>query len=904
MFKRLLGLFLAFALVFSCVYAEVIPYNPTKDKDIYSDELFIKLGIVDRDDISSDDAKINKGTALRWAVSLTGMDLASLPKADRQIFSDVSVDSKYADIAAYAFEKGIIKGNDFGEAELLFDISNLDAVTLFIRAVGYSFDAGKEQLAKAQVLNGFDTKATLIAKNAMILLNRVLRLDAVEYINDTFYINENADILSSIFRVTEIRGVVDSDYIININGEVGLKENTVSIDGKVYEADNEYCRSYAGYYVKAYLYKNRSEERIIYMDKSQNDVWVYDVSDIESYKAGALKLKDSKHNVNLDNSSVKTIRNFERILVGNTPLALPQCGKFVLIDNNGDKRIDCVFIYDAEYGIVKNVNAEQSKIYVKGTDESVYDISDYEVSNVFDFDGNDMKLDDISKDWLVEIYASTSKRNIAIVAGNKTVNTSVTTKFKKDGLDAIKDKDGNIYKVSPAFAKLCADKIEPGKTYMFALDTNGLIVYIQSTEAGEMTYGYICAMDIDGVFEQEVKVAIYTENGEKLTPLLRKSIKVTEGGISRSIKAAQFYTEKNSIKSLVRFALNDAGEVTSIEYPTTDNIFAQGFREVGRSTVDETNTGKYDNRMRIKDPLYMLGGQVLMNKTNTKVMIVSDDFSSDDWAIKSVTEAFVNSRYYQNIPGYSINNNSMEAEIVVATLSGLKETYGDIYANAVALVSEFVTEYDDETGEKYTAINGYVDGVLESYRLEDELETMVYYEAGTIWLSCELPNGSEPGYVTDVDLTDVDKPVALTTEPIAEGDVVRLSLNSRGRVGCIKMMYDESEGKVYGKGTANEAGATYDKNRGYNTGERTSFGQAYKIVGNAMYIIPDGDANYNKDIYKVDTGYIYEYDKTTRNKIRVITADEITTKDENPELTDNVFIQINDSAIRIVVVYK
>ena len=129
--------------------------------------------------------------------------------------------------------------------------------------------------------------------------------------------------------------------------------------------------------------------------------------------------------------------------------------------------------------------------------------------------------------------------------------------------------------------------------------------------------------------------------------------------------------------------------------------------------------------------------------------------------------------------------------------------------------------------------------------------------------------------------------------PLEVGDVVRVKDNYRGRIGNIKLLYDCSGEQVYG------INDTDDDDYGYGNVERASFGTPYKIIDNAMYIIKNGESVPSKYIYRLDIGYIYEFDKNNRNHVRAINKYEIECTGDN-----KAFIETYYSESAITVIYK
>ncbi len=868
MLKKSVSIFVVVMLLFSSFSVNaLIPYyaNDMATETEVPFGLLEELKILYADEYIAMDSKITKGMFLKWVIRMTGIRDDHIPAASKQIFVDVPTDSEYAPWAEYGYNRGIVVGNGIGSLEAENIVSVGDAAIMTVRAVGYDLEPSLVLRTKTTVLDGLDQNQKLTAKTAMQIICNALVLPVMMKSADGNYINLKQTVLNQLFHVDIHRGVVDDDSVININhGVSGLRSNQISIDDTTFQVEEGKWYGLAGQRVDAYVRNEQGVEKALFVHPVGNDVKILKTNNAQSYANGVIKLDDKKTLKVSD--TVKNIWNFDRVYLENGKLTLPADGTLVVIDHNEDNHIDCVFVFEPQFGSVLDVNTKENVLYVSQDVNKVYKFDDNKSYEFYDYTGKSLKLSDLTEGMLAEIYASSDQSRLVMFVQNNTLEYAVTAIHQEGKKQIITTADGKKLEVSPHFDELNVSPIQLGKSYQMTFDSDGRVALIKEVEDGALIYGYLFSYRPEGVFESGLSMAIYNLNDEMVIASAKKKVRVRENETDSVWTEEALLNKFNSNfePSLVRYALDNEGKISKLEFPSADKFYA-GFRCVG--TSGNAGDKDYNARMRVGS-IYMLGGQIMLDSKATKILMVPDDLSiNGNWEIFDVATALKDGEYYPALKGYGVNPTNMTADVVVMPENVLG--YTDTYNLAPGLISGFDMSYDAKTQENYSSIRVFQDGSEVSLRLAEDVKPQVTLESGDV-----------------IDL--------------AVGDVIRVVKDHNDQVISIKLLFDESSRTSYGA----KDSTTEHFDRGYGYQQRTNYGTPYKIVGNAMYIIRDKESTPSNDIFRTDIGTIYEYDKTKREPIRVITANDIETFSNNLATKDKVFIQLSYSKSLITVLYK
>lgn len=865
---------LASAAVFS-VQAAVTDVSGTQFEEAV--ELLSRLGVAEAEEGYYYPAKsITKSEFLVMTMRMLGFKDDMLAGETEQLFYDVAPGAYGANYIAAAYQQGFIFGNGDGFFGAERNITLNEGLSMLLRAMNYEvmadanggYPAGYVSTARRlNLLNGVQVDSTgyLSRGTAAQLVYNALKTKPILGIvlngEKRYSSSGDESLLEAVFGVYTVEGVVDGNRLVSLPDGDGVNDGQITIDQELYEVEDEYEGKYLGYSVKAYYTKQDSIKKILYLNTDGNTVQQINVRDSVSYVPGTFTYYpengNKKKEIRISPYAV-TIRNNNVTKVGDDGLEIPDYGQFTLVDNNGDRIIDVVHVTVFDVMVLSAVDTATEMLYNKKNTSRNIDLRDYDRYYLYDQDGTPIELSALGEEDILEICAGTDKKVIEIFRVHQQAEFAIKSKKEQDDVYVV-DGDGNQYRLSKAFYEYySADELKPGNTYRFALNREGDIVAVLTTDGTALTYGYMTKGILrSNVFSHELVLKVFTMDEEFVE--LESDGKVRLYSSGDMVDPATLMPELSK-PQLIRYALNTVGKLKTIDIPS-DDMFYAGFRRMG--SVPAGSNSK-ENRYKIGSKT--IGGKILIG-SGTRAIITPDEENLDDedgYAVSS-NAYFDDDEYYPGSMAYSSNPNSVAAELVV--IPGKQSTVGS--SSPYMLVSGFGRMLNSENCETQS-LNGYVSGKEASYAVAENTELSFTPKGGTM-------------------------PI-----PVEEGDVVQFATNNKGEIIKINILYDQSLGAVYG------ASGGADVSIAFADQARQTLSTPMKIVDNCLFVQYDGYATISSDIFVMSNAYVYEFDsaKEGDRRFRYVTYRDIVTKEDDANMNNKIFISQRYSEPKIAVIYK
>ncbi len=867
-------LMLASAAVFS-VQAAVTDVSDTQFEEAV--ELLSRLGVAEVEEGYYYPAKsITKAEFLVMTMRMLGFQDDMLSKESEQLFYDVEPGAYGADYIATAYQQGIIFGNGDGFFGAERNITLNEGLSMLLRAMNYDvmadanggYPAGYMSTARSlNLLKGVQVDATgYLSKGtaAQLVFNSLKTkpiLGAVLKGERLYSASGDANLLETVFGVYITEGVIDGNRFVSLPDGEGVRDGEITIAQELYEIEEEYEGKYLGYHVKAYYTEQSSVRKILYLNVERNTVQQINVRESVSYVPGTFTYypeNGKKEKVIRLSPYAVTVWNNNVIKVGDEGLEIPDYGQFVLVDNNSDGQIDVVHITAFDVMVLSAVDAVTEMLYNKKDSSKNINLRDYERYYLYDQDGTPIELSALGVEDVLEICASTDKKAIEIFRVHQQAEFAVKGKKEQDDTYVV-DGDGNQYRLSKAFYRYhSSDELMLGNTYRFALNREGDIVTVLTTDGTALTYGYMTKSALkDKVFSKELILRVFTMDEDFVELESDGKIRLYSSG--DMIEPEKIVTELAK-PQLIRYALSAEGKLKTIDLPNEDMFFS-GFRKMG-----SVPAGSNTKENRYKAASKTIGGQILIGN-GTRAIITPDETNLDDedgYAVSS-NAYFDDDEYYPGGTAYSSNPNSVAAELVI--IPGKQSTVGS--NSPYMLVTSFGRTLNADKVETQS-LNGYVSGKEATYPVAEDVELSFTPKGGTM-------------------------PI-----PVEEGDVVQFATNNKGEILKVNILYDQSLEAVYGSsGGADVSVAFADQSR-------HTLSTPMKIVDNCLFVQYDGYATMSSDIFVMGNAYVYEFDSTKEGDRRFsnITYRDIVTKEDDAGMEDKIFISQRYSDPKIVVIYK
>lgn len=386
----------------------------------------------------------------------------------------------------------------------------------------------------------------------------------------------------------KIKGIVSATDKTSLLGEEECSEGFVKIGDEQIKADTD-CSKYLGLKVEAYYKdeKDMDSPELIYLKEYKNNTVTVEYTDIDDtttvnsfvyYDASRKRTVDLLPDINF-------IFNERRLTYFSKTHLKPKNGNVVLIDADNDGKYETVKVKSYIDYIVSNVAADDDKIYITDKNEKTpieinIEDDDWSVTK----NGEEIGYKDIKKNMILSIAADKmSQDNLTVesdaeyfeIAVSDNTVEGVASSYSTDDNEITID--GTVYKISNWFDNTRYN-LFTGVNGTFYLNANGEVCSVEYKR--EESYGFITRAYSDDNDEKILWVKIYTQDDEFVLYKCASNLKIdgerykeTQKSIDHIKEAAvkfKSYTQSifenaNGTEQLVRFKVNDDGELTSID---------------------------------------------------------------------------------------------------------------------------------------------------------------------------------------------------------------------------------------------------------------------------------------------------------------------------------------------------
>jgi len=520
--KRFISALLLVCVLLGCapVFSSASDINSGAENENILNLLSV-TGITDKD-FKADDSLITRGELAGLLIRAGGMD-KYVPDELRYSFSDVNSETPYASEIAIAREMRLINGYSDGTFRAENSVSVFEAAICFIRLLGYEayalakggFPGGYyEVLRETKLLGGIlaGYSESLKRSDAVILISnalhtKVLKRSAfggsVEYST-----SDRETLLYTAFNISYDEGVVNGVDITNLYGENDLTPYRVYIGEKIYNALSFNMNNLLGYYVRAYYISGDYDESIVlaYALDNKNNEKIIKLSDIADISGGKIIVetedgKKENFSYNSDSAIIyngtNTTERFTMDIFKNSVGEILK-GELKLLDNNGDKKADVIFIDAYEEMIIGKVNSFKS---------TVHDYYDYERSMVLSTDTNEPYVLIYNNDEEVEFSALKEGLSLIVYTSKDDshqtlVKAYISSESAEGKIESVSEADngkivtidGKDYVLS-SYAEDNSSSVIVGRTVNATLNAKGEIARIEySTNPGDYLFSMVCAV--------------------------------------------------------------------------------------------------------------------------------------------------------------------------------------------------------------------------------------------------------------------------------------------------------------------------------------------------------------------------------------------------------------------------
>lgn len=793
---------------------------------------------------------IKRSEVTKMAVLAMGLGDAAESAEGVSNYPDVSVDHWANGYINVATAQNLVVGYDTGEFLPDKEITYAEAMTIFVRAMGYEVYAqSKGGFPQGYIVAGSNnglTKNVQGSNTAPISRGNVafMAVNALEakmmeqtgFGSDATWEVTDKTLLEDVLEVTKESGQVTAVEGTSLTGGSGLDRGEIKIGDEIFETAYN-MNNLLGYKVTYYVRENSSgdEEVILAIPESnknktfeiESDLMV-GISDKGSYKAiKYYKDEDatSVSYVTLDSEPTLIYNGKYEALDYDLIDISESSGKVNLLDSDSNGKYDIVFVTEYENMVVEEVTSRNKIIDKYGRPTLKLDDENEDLSYTIMLGADELELSDLTEYDVLSVAASKDKLFYDIQVSRKTIEGKVT---------GISDDEYTIGGKSYKIASNYTEDLGIGTEGIFYLDVMGQIAGVDKEVTASSNYAYLLKAHTSDATEEST-FRVFTKSGKETTFAANEKIRYNGVGGKLSADVVEELNENGSTdKQLITYSLNSDGKIVSLN-----------------TAQDNTETNEVDKSKFTKN--YVYDNTEFNGSTNKigKVRISSEtvifDINEDnkDYKIGKLSMFEDGSRY--NVTVFDMGEDFV-AKAIVVTDSNLQTNA----ESSIAVVSKIISASndDDEITDLMTA---YKDGK----------EIQVYAETAGILSK----NGGEK---------------------LEAGDIIQYVTNSEGEITNIRVLFD-----------INEKDAEQETDVVENL--KTVYGKVTKKFANSINVTVDGGSVINLQlpsdvaVYSVDTSLV-------KNRVSVAETGDIQAYDEDEG--NRVFIKIYKDVVQEVVIIK
>ncbi len=821
---------------------------PTDAVDTPYGEAIETLGALDIM-VGDDDGNFRPNATIRRSefakVAVEAMGLGGLAEASKHQtkFPDV-VENHWANgYINVATSQNIVIGDDEGNFRPDDAITYAEAMTVLVRIIGHEPAA----LNKGGFPNGYLSVGSQqgISKNAVASANQdVLRgmiaqmtfntltvkmMEQVGFGSNEKYEIVDKTLLYDVLDVTKAEGQVTAVGISALSGSSELRDNEVRIGDKTFRVTEEAMpdvRNLLGFHVTYYVrdLDNGKQELILARandnKNSSTSIETGNIEKLTENEDGTITVEYWIDRENDKDTRELTIKKEAQMIYNgkaitfDKALLMPESGRIVLLDVDGDEIHDLAFVTSFTNLVVESVMEKSHKVTDKyGNPSLTLDPEDKDVKFTITRGGQLIGLSDLSEWDVLSIAKSKDGTIISVEVSSNKISGKVTE---------ITGDRRVIGGVEYEIAKNYKEDIRLNDEGTFYLDVEGKIAAVDTTTVLSGNYAYATMGAVSKNFDSYLEIKLFTKEGE--TVILKSGEKIKFNGVTGKSPEAVLEALQNEegafVPQLVTYEVNSEGVL----------------RELSTAT-DLTDSGAINkNKFSLN-----ASGDMTFKKANNKL------------GAYHISE----NTLILNIPAGTTDTENFSVE--QRSFFEDKESYNAFIYDAGEDFSAKVVIVTDATATTSTeAPLAIVDKITETYNEDGEMAMKLYVY--------------QNGEAVSFEATEADILTKNEGEALERGDVVQLKLDAKNRIASLRMVFEASEKGTEFSSTEGDLTVLYGKvtkkfassiNVQVNDGAVANY-----ALDNVLVYEFDSSKKKNP-IRVVDAGEISQYDEADASRVLV-----------------------------------
>ena len=649
-----------------------------------------------------DDA-IKRSEVTKVAVALKGLkDAANSSSTTR--FPDVEEGHWATGYINIGTTEGLIIGDDKGNFRPDDNITYSEAITIFVRALGYE--------PQAQSKGGFPT-GYLMSGNSMGLTSGIsvaaarsskpvsrgqiaqlaynaLNINLMEQVgfgNNASYEIVDDTLLTSKLDAKLIEGTVTAVGSSSLEGK-GVDKGQIEIDGKIYKTGSADVRNVLGLNVDAYVSvkpssKDNNTIKAIVATEGKNDITHISADNLDSITSASTGktinyfLGSKKQKITIANDSIVVYNGKSSDM---DSLRMIDSGNIMVLNRDNGKKI--VFVNETVNYVIDEVILSSNRITDKyNMSPLTLDREDDNTAFVIEKDNKPIEINDL-KEW--DVVTLTISEDKTVIYGT-VINNTVSGKITE-----VEDKYVYVGDKKLSVAPNYPDKLSIGDEGIFYLDAEEKIAGFDEGITKSKDYAYIANMNITTGLNASLELEVMDASGKISRITAASKIKVNSKTYSTPQSAHDAIGEGGQ---LVTMKLNSKGELSEITKSTDGDINEDEFIRNYSSVTAEYNS---------KTSLLTSEEMEVRVGNNTIVFDIPQNGETTDYSVAD--KSFFSDGDKYDVSVYDLSED-FTAGVIVVTSSENKPS-----EESSAIIIDKITTSRDENGDSIDKIYGYQNG--------------------------------------------------------------------------------------------------------------------------------------------------------------------------------------------------
>lgn len=689
--------------------------------------------------------------------------------ADSTRFVDVGADNSAAGAVNYLYDMGYVSGYGKNKFKPEQNITYSEACEIIVNALGYKYFTESNNGTQNNTFNiisglglmksvSCDLSKPAQKQDMLKIIDNALSADVmgIKYDAGNISLEKTGETaLESYHKIFMKNGIVSQNSCSSLtDGIVMTTDNSIYIDGDEFEFLSKQD-NFLGYDVKCY-YKEEDGSYIgVYIEESnRNKVLDIDGNDIDEISNDKMSYTEDKKTKSIKMSHPKVIYNgvaytnygqIENIDFRNS--------KVTLLSNDGDDSFDIVYITKLADYYVSRVDRKNRIVYDDVNNNSI-ELPENDCTVLIYNENNEAAdINSIVKDKVISVAQSLNKEGsklIIVYISDKTVTGNVTA-CSEEGEWKVND---TFYKLSDQ----CTQTLKTGQKVKLFLGKEGRIIARNNIFDSDK-FAIVYKMHEDEEDDQKIWVRLYTQEGEFEKYCVEKKVKID--GVSFAAKLSVLRDTLPCGQVLI-FTAND-GKITRIRLPKDENAKQGEFKLISKG-----------ERMPVRgnNGSYILAGKAAAD-VNSSVSIFAPTDPDETEAYGIFETKYIENMRDKKYAIYSTTDDKLVTADYIVLYDAAKALLTSS-SNVYVVEDMFMGLDADDNACNMLTLSGN-NKISSTYSVAEKLDTT-----------------TDVGYRPDVPVMTIQ---GVELSEIDRGDIIRIALDSLGKITKIEKVYDYDDPK-------------------------------------------------------------------------------------------------------------